>query len=177
MRSVAGRTILSLVALGRSHGLQFSEENAYNSPSWSNEDHWIQLPLIPQPRRTRADLVQVPSNVFPDGEDPSQRHLRPDTFQRISETLGAINTVGKYIVNMTRGVGASNEKFPEDVPGAIYTISKNVLGRNVTDTIAPLVREALPGVIQNKSPVISKPSVEAESSGSRTCTSPDGSAG
>lgn len=78
---------------------------------------------------------------------------------------------------MTRGVGNNNEQLPEDVPGAIYTISKNVLGRNVTDTIAPLVREALPGVIQDKSPVVSQPSVSVDGDESRTCTTPDGSIG
>lgn len=50
---------------------------------------------------------------------------------------------------MTRGKTDKN-KIYEEVPSAIYTISKNVLGRNVTDTIAPLVREALPGVINEK---------------------------
>lgn len=31
------------------------------------------------------------------------RHLSPETIKTISETLGAINTVGKYLVNYTRG--------------------------------------------------------------------------
>lgn len=45
----------------------------------------------------------------------------------ISETLGALNTVGNYIVNMTRGVEPSNYPLKE-LPSALYTISKNILG-------------------------------------------------
>ncbi|KAH0946184.1 hypothetical protein HN011_007889 [Eciton burchellii] len=62
-----------------------------------------------------------------------------DPLTTISETLGALNTVGNYIVNMTRGVEISNYP-PKELPSALYTISKNILGRNVTDSIAPLVR-------------------------------------
>ncbi|XP_076296324.1 proclotting enzyme isoform X1 [Lasioglossum baleicum] len=67
------------------------------------------------------------------------RREEPDPLITISETLGALNTVGSYIVNMTRGVENSNYP-PKELPSAIYTISKNILGRNVTDSIAPLVR-------------------------------------
>ncbi|XP_071451829.1 transmembrane protease serine 9-like [Hetaerina americana] len=79
----------------------------------------------------------------------SGRLLSSDSIATISETLGAINTVGRYLVNMTRGgdtsVIYSQPPTPtEDLPAAIYTISKNVLGRNVTDTIAPFVRGAIP---------------------------------
>ncbi|XP_043273511.1 proclotting enzyme isoform X2 [Venturia canescens] len=62
-----------------------------------------------------------------------------DPLIAISETLGALNTVGSYIVNMTRGV-ENSESPSKELPSAIYTISKNILGRNVTDSIAPLVR-------------------------------------
>ncbi|KAG8310467.1 Trypsin-like serine protease [Homalodisca vitripennis] len=42
---------------------------------------------------------------FPSMEDSmeSGRHLSRDTIATISETLGAINTVGRYLVNYTRG--------------------------------------------------------------------------
>lgn len=62
-----------------------------------------------------------------------------DPLMTISETLGAINTVGSYIVNMTRG-GENSSNPSKELPSAIYTLSKNILGRNVTDSIAPLVR-------------------------------------
>ncbi|XP_043801819.1 clotting factor B-like isoform X1 [Apis laboriosa] len=68
-----------------------------------------------------------------------EKREQPDPLVTITETLGALNTVGSYIVNMTRGVENSNYP-PKELPSAIYTISKNILGRNVTDSIAPLVR-------------------------------------
>lgn len=50
-----------------------------------------------------------------------------DPLITISETLDALNTVGNYIVNMTRGVEISN--YPsKKLPSALYTISKNILG-------------------------------------------------
>lgn len=81
-------------------------------------------------------------------------------------------------MNMTRGGGETYNKISEEVPSAIYTITKNVLGRNVTDTIAPLVREALP-IIQDT------PSDEEgdgdddddDDDNPRSCTTPDGATG
>lgn len=70
---------------------------------------------------------------------------------------------------MTRSGGESYNEISEEVPSAIYTITKNVLGRNVTDTIAPLVREALP--------IIQDSPTNDEDDDPRTCTTPDGSSG
>ncbi|XP_033327098.2 proclotting enzyme [Megalopta genalis] len=96
------------------------------------------------------------------------RREEPDPLIAISETLGALNTVGSYIVNMTRGVENSNYP-PKELPSAIYTISKNILGRNVTDSIAPLVRGvALP--LRNP-PVSSDSSASASSSSIAPLTS------
>lgn len=64
---------------------------------------------------------------------------KTDPLTRITETLGALNTVGSYIVNMTRG-GDSAANPSKELPSALYTISKNILGKNVTDSIAPIVR-------------------------------------
>lgn len=58
-------------------------------------------------------------------------------------------------------------KTNEDLPAAILTISKNVLGRNVTDSIAPLVR-VLP---------IGKVTQESSINGVRSCTTPNGKIG
>ncbi|XP_050314842.1 proclotting enzyme isoform X2 [Anthonomus grandis grandis] len=114
-------------------------------------------------------------------EDPeSGRHFKPETIFKITETLGALNTVGRYLVNMTRtGEGS---KVSEDVPHALYTISKNVLGRNVTDTIAPLVREALPIPEKNETPhkAIKKVDVseeEDDDEDDKGCTTPEGVTG
>jgi len=57
-----------------------------------------------------------------------------DPLTTISETLGALNTVGNYIVNMTRGVEISNYP-PKELPSALYTISKNILGNNWWENI------------------------------------------
>lgn len=110
----------------------------------------------------------------------SARHFKPDTIFKITETLGALNTVGRYLVNMTRNKEAT--KVSEEVPNALYTISKNVLGRNVTDTIAPLVREALPLHEQSQQlaeKVDTKGSDDDDDDdndegGSKTCTTPEG---
>lgn len=103
-------------------------------------------------------------------------------ISQISETLGALNIVGKYLVNVTRNRPSSQPVgLPHDVPGAIYTISKNVLGRNVTD----FIREALPSI----APTIPAPITASTSNAlgiangirndepSNNCLTPDGKVG
>ncbi|CAK9794663.1 Proclotting enzyme [Anthophora quadrimaculata] len=98
-----------------------------------------------------------------------QEGKQPDPLVAISETLGALNTVGSYIVNMTRGMENSSYP-PKELPSAIYTISKNILGRNVTESIAPLVRGvALP---LRTSPPIGPSSSSSTSSSSSSYSSP-----
>ena len=115
-----------------------------------------------------------------DNTDPEEgRHLfGPDSHQTlaaISETLGAINTVGRYLVNITRGGDTDGDKADtENLSGAIYTISKNVLGPNVTETIAPLVRGALPPLVTlQPGKVTTVDNVAA----ARPCRTPDGLTG
>ncbi|XP_066152855.1 proclotting enzyme isoform X2 [Euwallacea fornicatus] len=122
----------------------------------------------------------------PNSDLETQRHFNPETIFKITETLGALNTVGRYLVNMTRsGEGA---KVTQDVPNALYTISKNVLGRNVTDTIAPLVREALPLPAGEQHKIGEKVDDKIDDDGdddgddddelgSKTCTTPEGLSG
>lgn len=78
------------------------------------------------------------------------RFMSPLAFSKISETLGALNTVGRYIVNMTRGQEASitNNNPSENVPDAILTLTKNVLGQNVTKTIEPMIKRI--GVVETR---------------------------
>lgn len=59
-----------------------------------------------------------------------------------SITTGALNTVGRFLVNMTRGQEPTiqNSNPSESVPDAILTLSKTVLGQNVTKTIEPLIK-------------------------------------
>lgn len=77
--------------------------------------------------------------------------LSSSSITKISETLGALNTVGRYIVNITRGHDTtkdsddtSDEKTSstseESIPDAILTLTKNVLGQNVEKTIEPLLK-------------------------------------
>lgn len=124
----------------------------------SEDDYWVGFGLRPsQPYHSTP--IRRWTEVWDDGprrsvlyrrdtqEPPRIQYTRlvresepkSDPLMTISETLGALNTVGSYIVNMTRGVDSS-ENPPKELPSAIYTISKNILGRNVTDSIAPLVR-------------------------------------
>lgn len=64
--------------------------------------------------------------------------------------IGALNTVGRYIVNMTRGQEASitNNNPSENVPDAILTLTKNVLGQNVTNSIEPMIKRI--GVVETR---------------------------
>lgn len=60
-----------------------------------------------------------------------------------SFSSGALNTVGRYIVNMTRGQETSitNHNPSENVPNAILTLTKNVLGQNVTkNMVEPVIK-------------------------------------
>jgi hypothetical protein len=128
----------------------------------SDSPRWIKLP-----QRRNVDAPQQNYEALSDNVE-STRHFGPDTIYRITETLGALNTVGRYLVNMTRG--DTSTQLSEDVPSAIYTISKNVLGRNVTDSIAPLVREALPVAIDDKN----DEEEQEEEQNPRSCTTPEG---
>lgn len=72
--------------------------------------------------------------------------------------IGALNTVGRYIVNMTRGQEASitNNNPSENVPDAILTLTKNVLGQNVTKSIEPMIKRI--GVVETRDdPELSSP--------------------
>jgi hypothetical protein len=128
----------------------------------SDSPRWIKLP-----QRRNVEAPQQNYEALSDNVE-STRHFGPDTIYRITETLGALNTVGRYLVNMTRG--DTSTQLSEDVPSAIYTISKNVLGRNVTDSIAPLVREALPVAIDDKN----DEEEQEEEQNPRSCTTPEG---
>ncbi|KAF5300958.1 hypothetical protein FQA39_LY10928 [Lamprigera yunnana] len=136
----------------------------YYEPAWADDNRWIR---IPQPRNTDIKITD---------ETETGRHFRPETLAAISETLGAINTVGRYIINMTRGVEDST--FQEDVPSAVYTISKNILGRNVTETIKPLVSPLVsPLVRETHSTVYQKPTSDEIEINPRSCTTPEGQTG
>ncbi|XP_072933138.1 proclotting enzyme isoform X2 [Epargyreus clarus] len=128
---------------------------------------------FPQSYDSRSSVDLVNSETHNDG-----RLLSESAFTRISETLGAINTVGHYLVDMV-SENDRNESDPnlQQLPQALYTISKNVLGRNVTDKIAPIVKKALPKVLPD-APItkIATGDINRESN-ERYCTTPEGEEG
>lgn len=126
----------------------------------------------PEHSRARFDLITSQTRDSPnDG-----RLLSDSAFTKISETLGAINTVGHYLVGMVNE-NERNESDPnlQQLPQAIYTISKNVLGRNVTDKIAPIVKQALPKVLPDAP--ITKIATAGEKPNAKACTTPEGEEG
>ncbi|CAH2054052.1 unnamed protein product, partial [Iphiclides podalirius] len=123
----------------------------------------------------RVDSAASGSSTPNDG-----RLLSDSAFTRISETLGAINTVGHYLVDIVNE-NERNESDPnlQQLPQALYTISKNVLGRNVTDKIAPIVKKALPKVLPD-APITKIATGDSSSSfedDAKSCTTPEGEAG
>lgn len=59
--------------------------------------------------------------------------------------------MGRYIVNMTRGKDPSMQSSVnpnENVPSAILTLTKNVLGQNVTNSIEPMIKRI--GVVETR---------------------------
>ncbi|KAJ9594608.1 hypothetical protein L9F63_027410 [Diploptera punctata] len=100
----------------------------------------------------------------------SGRHLfDPNNLATFSETLGAINTLGRYLVNITRD---GETVQTEELPSALYTISKNVLGRNVTESLAGVLP---PLVTLHPGKVVLDDKLDDEEG--RPCTTPDGSTG
>jgi hypothetical protein len=97
-----------------------------------------------------------------DGGEGDGRLLSKDAFTKFSETLGALNTVGRYIVNITKGQEPSlvqHNQEKENVPDAILTLTKNVLGKNITKSIEPLIKK-VGGTDVELSPDVSTTSAE-----------------
>ncbi|XP_001944076.1 proclotting enzyme isoform X1 [Acyrthosiphon pisum] len=124
------------------------------------------------PAEFQGPLPEEQTEYPPVGSEEA-RYLSPQAIAKISETLGAINTVGRYLVNYTRGTTDDRLDSPQsypvslqkpgDLPTAIFTISKNVLGRNMTDMVVK--------------PLVSLGSGKVVSQDNRPCSTPDGSQG
>lgn len=97
---------------------------------WTEGDSWSGGPR-------RGPIYRRDTQVRPYPQFVRVVEERSDPLATFTETLGALNTVGSYIVNITRG---DSENPSKELPSALYTISKNILGKNVTDSIAPIVR-------------------------------------
>lgn len=99
----------------------------------------------------RRESVQTTDDA-PNKDDG--RLISSSAFNKISETLGALNTVGRLIVNMTRGQSVSltdsNVQPSDSVPDAILTLTKNVLGQNVTKKIEPFIKRVDENAVQSQ---------------------------
>ncbi|KAJ0172050.1 hypothetical protein K1T71_012023 [Dendrolimus kikuchii] len=148
------------------NGQQYSEN--FREP---NQQNFVNHPYS-YDSRPSADFISTETRHA--NEDP--RLLSDSAFTKISETLGAINTVGHYLVDVVND-GEPDEKDPnlQQLPQALYTISKNVLGRNVTDKIAPIVKKALPKVLPDAP--ITKIATADDRQDARVCTTPEGEEG
>lgn len=149
----------------------FGHNNQYEQSQYSNPNQNGQGPQYYDSRSSVGFVHTDPRNP----NDP--RLLSDSAFTRISETLGAINTVGHYLVDMVNDSHERNETDPnlQQLPQALYTISKNVLGRNVTDKIAPIVKKALPKVLPD-APITKIATADVEND-AKYCTTPEGEEG
>lgn len=104
---------------------------------------WGNMFSSPQKNPNRRQSI-VQTTISPNNNQDDGRLLSSSAFNKISETLGALNTVGRLIVNMTRGQSVSitnnNVKPSDSVPDAILTLTKNVIGKNATKIIEPLIK-------------------------------------
>lgn len=62
---------------------------------------------------------------YPPVGSEEARYLSPQAIAKISETLGAINTVGRYLVNYTRGATDDRLDSPQNYPVSKYIIVEN----------------------------------------------------
>ncbi|RVE52580.1 hypothetical protein evm_002699 [Chilo suppressalis] len=145
----------------------------YNQGPFGAQTYAQNVQTLPQnyDGRSSYDFIQAEATQN-DG-----RLLSDSAFTRISETLGAINTVGHYLVDMVN----ENERDETDpnlkqLPQALYTISKNVLGRNVTDKIAPIVKKALPRVLPD-APITKIATAGVPENDVKSCATPEGEEG
>lgn len=156
------------------NGVSNAQSISYNQGPFGPQSDQQNFQRYPQNYESRSSFDLINSETRDTPNDG--RLLSESAFTRISETLGAINTVGHYLVDMVN----ENERDETDpnlkqLPQALYTISKNVLGRNVTDKIAPIVKKALPRVLPDAP--ITKIATAGENDNTRSCTTPEGEEG
>ncbi|CAG5056873.1 unnamed protein product [Parnassius apollo] len=154
---------------------QYRQLSYYTQEQLYDQNPAQSLQNYPHDTKSSVDLVnlQTRDQVPNDG-----RLLSDSAFTRISETLGAINTVGHYLVDIVNE-NERNESNPnlQQLPQALYTLSKNVLGRNVTDKIAPIVKKALPKVLPD-APITKIATADLSyENDPKSCTTPEGEDG
>ncbi|KAH8407143.1 hypothetical protein KR222_009161, partial [Zaprionus bogoriensis] len=141
-------------------GRQLSEDSAYGSYSASSgsnsngseDDEEDDDDAEGAGKESSSEYYDSDEEEQSDGSSDSSsndslpRLLSPSTFHRISETLGALNTVGHMLVDMTRGgqesksEAAGNNNSSEGVASSMPELS-------TTTTSSPLAKEEpLPGI-------------------------------
>lgn len=173
---------------------QFGATSQFDQPQFGNNNHYDQPQFASSNQYSQNQFNQAPNFQGPqyfdsrssvgfiqaDPRNPNDPRLLSDSaFTRISETLGAINTVGHYLVDMVNDSHERNETDPtiQQLPQALYTISKNVLGRNVTDKIAPIVKKALPKVLPDAPITKIATADRVDEDDAKYCTTPEGEEG
>ncbi|CAK1545399.1 unnamed protein product [Leptosia nina] len=165
-------------SIPRKRSPDFDQGYQSNPDSQGLYDRQFTMPRYPQYYDSRAssgllrgESIQSPT-ISGDG-----RLLSESAFTRISETLGAINTVGHYLVDMVNDNDRKDgDPNLQQLPQALYTISKNVLGRNVTDKIAPIVKKALPKVLPD-APITKIATANVNENDAKSCRTPEGEEG
>lgn len=94
----------------------YGYRNSYVSPTRGWLHSWDAGPS----RSDRLIYTRRDTQVRPYTQLVKVEREQNDPLETISETLGALNTVGNYIVNMTRGVEITDP--PKELPSALYTI-------------------------------------------------------
>uniref|UniRef100_A0A182QY37 Peptidase S1 domain-containing protein n=1 Tax=Anopheles farauti TaxID=69004 RepID=A0A182QY37_9DIPT len=107
-----------------------------------------------------APPVKPVPTAVPETSTVRARLLSDAAFNKISETLGALNTVGRYIVNITKGQEASaitqvDPGTKETVPEALLTLTKTVLGQNITKSIEPMIKRIGTGGVAGEQETVS----------------------
>jgi len=77
------------------------------------------------PSEFQAAIPEEQTEYYPPVGSEEARYLSPQAIAKISETLGAINTVGRYLVNYTRGTTDDRLDSPQNYPVSKYIFIEN----------------------------------------------------
>lgn len=114
---------------------QTTDRESFHFPASDNRDYasaYSDVTPFPEGRNAKSSRrAKLPSEFqetvpeeqteynLPAGSEEA-RYLSPQAIAKISETLGAINTVGRYLVNYTRGTTDDRLDSPQSYPVSKY---------------------------------------------------------
>jgi len=105
---------------------------SFHFPTNDYHDHTENIDVIyPEGRNAKSgrraklpsefqETVPEEQTEYPPAGSEEARYLSPQAIAKISETLGAINTVGRYLVNYTRGTTDDRLDSPQNYPVSKY---------------------------------------------------------